>query len=131
MTAWPPRLPGIAYGADYNPEQWPRETWAEDVRLMREAGVTVATVGVFSWALLEPEQGRFELDWLAEVIDLLHEHGIAVDLATATASPPPWLTARAPRGAPPHAPTAPCSRPAAGRPGAPARRCSASAPWRW
>ena len=92
MTAWPGRLPGIAYGADYNPEQWPRETWAEDARLMREAGVTVVTVGVFSWALLEPEQGRFELDWLADAIDLLHENGVAVDLATATASPPPWLT---------------------------------------
>ena len=96
MSAWPQRLPGIAYGADYNPEQWPRETWAEDVRLMRDAGVTVATVGVFSWALLEPEDGRFELDWLGEVMDLLHEHGVAVDLATATASPPPWLTARYP-----------------------------------
>jgi hypothetical protein len=93
---WPERLSGIAYGADYNPEQWPRETWAEDVRLMREAGVTVVTVGVFSWALLEPAQGCFELDWLADAIDLLHESGIAVDLATATASPPPWLTAAHP-----------------------------------
>jgi beta-galactosidase len=92
MSAWPPALAGIAYGGDYNPEQWPRETWAEDVRLMREAGVTVATVGVFSWALLEPEQGRFELDWMADVLDLLHGGGIAVDLATATASPPPWLS---------------------------------------
>ena len=96
MTAWPPRLRGIAYGADYNPEQWPRETWTEDVRLMREAGVTVATVGVFSWALLEPKHGRYELDWLAAAMDLLHEHGIAVDLATSTASPPPWLTAAHP-----------------------------------
>jgi beta-galactosidase len=96
MSAWPQRLPGIAYGADYNPEQWPRETWTEDVRLMQEAGVSVATVGVFSWALLEPEPGRFDLDWLGEVIDLLHAHGVAVDLATATASPPPWLTVRHP-----------------------------------
>ncbi|MEP6759789.1 MAG: beta-galactosidase [Sporichthyaceae bacterium] len=96
MTAWPHRLRGIAYGADYNPEQWPRETWTEDVRLMQEAGVTVATVGVFSWALLEPEPGRFDLDWLGEVMDLLHAHGVAVDLATGTASPPPWLTARHP-----------------------------------
>ncbi|MEO7981509.1 MAG: beta-galactosidase [Sporichthyaceae bacterium] len=97
MTAWPvhpdgTRLPGVAYGGDYNPEQWPREVWDEDVRLMREAGVTVATVGVFSWALLEPAEGHFELDWLADVLDLLHANGIAVDLATGTASPPPWLS---------------------------------------
>jgi beta-galactosidase len=105
MTAWPSRrdgtsTPGIAYGADYNPEQWPRDTWAEDVRLMAEAGVTIATVGVFSWALLEPEEGRFELDWLADVLDLLDAGGVAVDLATATASPPPWLSRRYPETLP-------------------------------
>ena len=83
---------GMGLGGDYNPEQWPEEVWAEDVRLMQEAGVTFATVGVFSWALLEPEQGRFEFGWLDRVMDLLHEGGIAVDLATATASPPPWLS---------------------------------------
>ena len=45
---------GLLVGADYNPEQWPRETWPDDVRLMREAGLNLATVGVFSWATLEP-----------------------------------------------------------------------------
>lgn len=86
---WPVR--GLALGGDYNPEQWPEEVWKDDVRLMQEAGVTFATVGVFSWAHLEPAEGRFELGWLDRVLDLLHDGGIAVDLATATASPPPWL----------------------------------------
>lgn len=79
------------YGGDYNPEQWPREVWDEDVRLMRRAGVTVVTVGVFSWSRLEPRDGELDLDWLSELLDLLHAHGIRVDLATATASPPAWL----------------------------------------
>jgi len=87
-----PAVPGLLYGGDYNPEQWPEEVWPDDVALMREAGVTLVTVGVFSWALLEPTPGRFELDWLARVLDLLHAGGIAVDLATATASPPPWFS---------------------------------------
>jgi beta-galactosidase len=100
MSAWPTTLPGISYGGDYNPEQWPRETWDEDVRLMREAGVTVTTVGVFSWALLEPAQDRFDLDWMAEVLDLLHAGGVAADLATGTASPPPWLSHRYPETLP-------------------------------
>ncbi|ANY07025.1 beta-galactosidase [Pseudonocardia sp. HH130630-07] len=96
MSRWLRRTPGatrprIEFGADYNPEQWPREVWAEDVALMREAGVTVATVGVFSWARLQPAPERWDLGWLDEVLDLLHDGGIAVDLATATASPPPWL----------------------------------------
>ncbi|MDH2444808.1 beta-galactosidase [Amnibacterium sp. CER49] len=79
------------YGGDYNPEQWPAEVWDEDVRLMQRAGVTIATVGVFSWATLEPQDGRFEFGWLDDVLDRLHAGGIRVDLATATASPPPWL----------------------------------------
>ncbi len=67
---------------------------------MRQAGLTFVTLGVFSWSLLEPEPGRFDLDWLGEVMDLLHAGGIAVDLATGTASPPPWLSHRHPETLP-------------------------------
>ncbi|WP_309067238.1 beta-galactosidase [Microbacterium sp.] len=91
-----PVLPGIAYGGDYNPEQWPRETWREDVRLMREAGVTMVSVGIFSWALIERREGEYDFAWLDEIIELLHENGIAVDLGTPTASPPAWFFAAHP-----------------------------------
>ncbi|CAM5601359.1 beta-galactosidase [Streptomyces aurantiogriseus] len=84
--------PRLAYGADYNPEQWSRDVWEEDVRLMREAGVTVVSVGIFSWARIQPGPDTWDFGWLDEVMDLLHAGGIGVDLATATASPPPWLT---------------------------------------
>jgi beta-galactosidase len=86
------RLPHLAYGGDYYPEQWPEAVWEEDVRLMREAGVNLVTVGVFAWSWLERAPGEFHFGWLDRVLDLLHGAGIAVDLATATASPPPWLT---------------------------------------
>ncbi|MEU7844310.1 beta-galactosidase [Micromonospora sp. NPDC049114] len=82
---------GIYFGGDYNPEQWPEQTWSEDIELMRRAGVNLVSVGIFSWALLQPAPGRFEFGWLDRVLDLLHDGGIQVDLATATASPPPWL----------------------------------------
>lgn len=81
----------ILFGGDYNPEQWPEETWADDVRLMKEAGVTSVTLGVFSWAKLEPRPGAREFGWLDRLMDLMHTHGIGVVLATPTASPPPWL----------------------------------------
>ncbi|MBE8472101.1 beta-galactosidase [Streptomyces justiciae] len=84
--------PRLAFGADYNPEQWPREVWEEDVRLMQEAGVNVVSVAIFSWARLQPTADTWDFGWLDEVMDLLHAGGIGVDLATATASPPPWLT---------------------------------------
>ncbi|MFF2050969.1 beta-galactosidase [Leifsonia sp. NPDC058194] len=85
------RLDALAYGGDYNPDQWPEEVWAEDVRLMVEAGVNLVTLPVFSWPLLEPEPGVWDFAGLDRVIDLLWEHGIRVDLATATATPPAWL----------------------------------------
>ncbi|BFV55664.1 beta-galactosidase [Kitasatospora sp. CMC57] len=86
------RLGGLAYGGDYNPEQWDEEVWKEDEELMRRARVNLATVGVFSWALLEPEEGRYDFAWLDAQLDRLHAAGVAVDLATPTASPPPWFT---------------------------------------
>jgi beta-galactosidase len=82
----------LYYGGDYNPEQWSPDVWAEDMRLMRRAGVNLATVGVFSWSSLEPEPGRYEFEWLNRVMDLLHDNGIQVNLATPTASPPPWFS---------------------------------------
>lgn len=93
--AWPD-LGGIAYGGDYNPEQWSRETWDEDVVLMREAGVTLVSVGIFSWALIETAEGVFDFTWLDDLLDLLHANGIAVDLGTPTASPPAWFFAAHP-----------------------------------
>jgi beta-galactosidase len=94
--SWPARLDGIAYGGDYNPEQWPEEVWVEDVALMREAGVNLVSVGIFSWALLEPAEGEYEFGWLDRVLALLHDGRIAVDLATPTAAPPAWLLRRYP-----------------------------------
>jgi beta-galactosidase len=87
--AWP--TDGLAYGGDYNPEQWDEDTWIEDVRLMREAGVNLVTVGVFSWGLLETHDDVWDFAWLDRVLQLLHDAGIAVDLATPTAAPPIWL----------------------------------------
>ena len=81
----------LLFGGDYNPEQWPEETWHEDVRLMKAAGVNSVTLGVFSWSKLEPEPGAREFGWLDTLMDLMHAGGIGVVLATPTSSPPPWM----------------------------------------
>ncbi|WP_051808131.1 beta-galactosidase [Actinoplanes subtropicus] len=82
----------IHFGGDYNPEQWPEKVWAEDVELMRRAGVNLVTVGVFAWARLQPAPEEFDFGWLDRVLGLLGDGGIGVCLATPTASPPPWFT---------------------------------------
>lgn len=93
-------LPRLAFGGDYNPEQWPVATQVEDMALMHEAGVDLVTLGVFSWAHLEPAEGSYDFGWLDEVVERLHAGGVRIDLATATASPPPWLAHRYPQTLP-------------------------------
>ncbi len=88
---WIPGRQTIRFGGDYNPEQWPREVWDDDIRLMREAGVNLVSIGIFSWALLEPQEGTYDFSLLDEIIDRLHAADIDVDLATPTASPPAWF----------------------------------------
>ena len=100
MHCFTERIGGFVYGGDYNPEQWPPEVWREDVVLMREAHVTLVSVGIFAWGSIEPREGEFHFDWLDEVMDLLHANGIAVNLATPTAAPPAWFAKRFPDALP-------------------------------
>ncbi len=81
----------LHFGGDYNPEQWPKEVWKQDIELMQKAGVNLVSLGIFSWAKIERRDGEYHFDWLDEAMQLLHEGGISVDMATATASPPAWL----------------------------------------
>ncbi len=87
------------HGADYNPEQWMKmkETvWPEDMRRAKEAGVNVLSVGIFSWAFLEPEDGVYDFSWLDEVMDMLHQNGLKAILATPSGSRPPWMAKKYP-----------------------------------
>lgn len=93
---WPIGLTVLGYGGDYNPEQWPMATRLEDIELMREAGVNFVSLAIFAWASIEPREGRYEWAWLDNIMDRLSAAGIKVALATATASPPPWLTMKHP-----------------------------------
>jgi beta-galactosidase len=95
MATYPPvnpKAPFIWHGGDYNPEQWPPEVWDEDMALMREARFKVATVGVFSWVSLQPEEGRFTFEWLDDVVERLGASGRLICLATPTAAHPAWMS---------------------------------------
>ena len=92
---WPSLLTesgrGIAFGGDYNPDQWPEDVWDDDIRLMKQAGVNTVALAIFSWDRIQPEKHRWEFGWLDCIIDKLGKAGIAVDLASATATAPLWL----------------------------------------
>ncbi|WP_326609135.1 beta-galactosidase [Streptomyces scopuliridis] len=94
------RIPRPAFGADYNPEQWDKAIWKDDVRLMREAGVNLVSLGIFAWSWVEPRPDVSDFSGLDEVITLLHEAGIAVDLSTPTAAPPLWFSHAHPESLP-------------------------------
>lgn len=97
---WVQRPAGLCYGGDYNPEQWPREVWVEDIALMREAGINLVSVGIFSWVLLEPREGEYDFEWLDHLVDLLTDAGISIDLGTPTAAPPAWFWKKYPQAHP-------------------------------
>ncbi len=88
----------IIHGGDYNPDQWidTKEIWDEDMRLMDLAHVNSATVGIFAWSLLEPEEGVFNFGWLDEIMDKLAAHGKRAILATPSGARPPWLAGKYP-----------------------------------
>ena len=93
--AWPKLLTengrGIAFGGDYNPDQWSEETWDDDVRLMKKAGVNTVALAIFSWDRIQPQENRWDFGWLDRIIDKFGKAGIATDLASATATAPLWL----------------------------------------
>lgn len=88
----------MLHGADYNPEQWAHDEaiFEEDLRLMKKAKVNVMSVGIFSWAKLEPEEGIFDFNWLDTIINRLYDNGISVFLATPTGARPTWMSEKYP-----------------------------------
>ncbi len=86
----------MLYGGDYNPEQWPREIWQEDMRMFNLAGINSATVNVFSWAKLQPSEEVYDFSELDDIVDMLAKEGKQIVLATSTAALPAWLVKRYP-----------------------------------
>lgn len=86
----------IAYGGDYNPEQWPEETWEEDMRLLSLAHVDILTLNVFSWAALQPSEEEYRFEKLDKIMELARKHKMKVCLATSTAAHPAWMARKYP-----------------------------------
>lgn len=86
----------IAYGGDYNPEQWDEATWAEDMRLFKLAGIDTVTLNVFSWAALQPSEDTYDFEKLDKIMAMCRENGLKAVLATSTAAHPAWMARKYP-----------------------------------
>lgn len=81
----------LYFGADYYPEHWPEERWAEDIELMSRAGFNVVRLAEFAWSRIEPREGEYDFEWLDRVVGMLSAKGIKCIIGTPTAAPPPWM----------------------------------------
>lgn len=86
----------FSMGSYYYPEQWPREQWDRDFKTMRDMGIEFTHFAEFAWAMLEPEDGVFDFEWLDEAIALAAKHGLKVIMCTPSACPPVWLSEQHP-----------------------------------
>lgn len=86
----------ILYGGDYNPEQWPEETWEGDMRQLRLAHIDILTLNVFSWSLLQPDEDTYDFSKLDKIMELVRENGFKVFLATSTSAHPAWMARKYP-----------------------------------
>lgn len=86
----------MLYGGDYNPEQWPEDTWEEDMRLLKQAHIDVVTLNVFSWASLQPDENTYNFEKLDKIMELVKKHGMKVCLATSTGAHPAWMARKYP-----------------------------------
>lgn len=83
----------LLHGGDYNPEQWLHDPdiLEKDIEYFKKAKINEVSLGVFSWSMLEPEEGVFRFQWMEDIINRLYENGISVILATPSGARPKWM----------------------------------------
>lgn len=83
-------------GSAWYPEGWPEEAWAEDLRLMKAHGANVVRIGEYAWSRMEPEEGKYDMDWLVRAVRLAAKYDIKVVVGTPSDTPPAWMTQKYP-----------------------------------
>src|SRR5699024_5494642 len=88
----------MLHGADYNPDQWLSypEVLEDDIKLMKLSHTNAYSIGMFAWVAMEPEEGRFELEWLDKLFDQIHQNGGKIALATPSGARPAWISQKYP-----------------------------------
>ena len=93
-----PKFKKMLYGGDYNPNQWPKEIWDEDMKLFHQAGINSTTINVFSWAKIQPSENEYDFTELDEIVDTLTKEDVQIVMATSTGALPAWMVHRSGSG---------------------------------
>ncbi|WP_069659159.1 beta-galactosidase [Arcticibacter eurypsychrophilus] len=86
----------LLVGSYYYPEQWPEANWERDIKNMSGLGFEFTHFGEFAWSAMEPEEGKYDFEWLDKAVALAAKYKLKVVLCTPTPTPPAWLTEKHP-----------------------------------
>ena len=81
----------ILFGAAYYEEYAQYDRLDEDVRMMKETGITVVRIAESTWGTLEPKPGVFDFSHVDRVLAAMDKAGIKVIVGTPTYAIPTWL----------------------------------------
>src|SRR5438309_2260159 len=89
---WFPKQDMLTIGVYYYPEAWPKSQWARDIENIRKLNMEFVHMGEFAWYFMEPQEGKFDFDWLEQNVELAAKNGLKVVLCTPSPAPPIWLS---------------------------------------
>ncbi|NBJ92821.1 beta-galactosidase [Parablautia muri] len=81
----------LLFGAAYYDEYMPCDRLAQDVAMMKKAGINVVRIAESTWSTCEPQEGVFDFSHVERVMDAMEEAGISVIIGTPTYAIPTWM----------------------------------------
>ena len=81
----------LLFGAAYYDEYMPCERLAQDVAMMKKAGINTVRIAESTWSTCEPQEGVFDFSHVERVMDAMEEAGINVIIGTPTYAVPTWM----------------------------------------
>lgn len=86
----------LLFGSAYYPEYMPYDRLAEDVSMMKAAGMNVVRIAESTWSTLEPTEGVYDFSYIDRVLAIAQREKLWVIIGTPTYAQPAWLTKKYP-----------------------------------
>jgi beta-galactosidase len=86
----------ISTGIYYYPEHWDESQWERDIKKIADMGYEFVHLAEFAWYKMEPEEGRYDFEWLDKVVNLCVQNNLKVLMCTPSATTPTWMLLKYP-----------------------------------